>query len=69
MVGGKQGHATCKILLIYKASFVLVELNGDHKTAYKDEVKSSHPRLCGYYRISNIGLSICHVGEVTVFNW
>ena len=34
VVGGKQGHA-----------HVSVKFNGDHKTAYRDEVKSGHPQL------------------------
>ena len=31
--------------------FVSVEFNGDHKTAHKDEVKSGHPQVRGFYRI------------------
>ena len=37
-VGGKQGHAPCRIPLLQKASFASVEFNGDLKTAYNDEV-------------------------------
>ena len=35
VVGGKQGHALCKILLLNKASLLSVKFNGDHKTAAK----------------------------------
>ena len=39
-------------------SLVLVEFNGDHKTAYKDEVKSGHPQFLGYYWIRNSGVCL-----------
>ena len=35
VVVGKQGHASCKILLLDKAFFVAVEFHGDHKIATK----------------------------------
>ena len=44
VLGGNQGHAPCKILSLQQSLFfVSVEFNGDHKTAYGDEVKSGHP--------------------------
>ena len=52
VAGGKQGHhAPCMILSLYEASFVSVKFNGVHKTVYKDELKSGHPQIVGYYRI------------------
>ena len=34
VVGGRQGHAPCRILLLHKACFcVSVEFHGDHITA------------------------------------
>ena len=46
VVGGKQGHAPCEILSLYKTSFfVSIKFNGDHTTAYKDTVKFGHPFL------------------------
>ena len=63
MVLGKQDHAPCKICLLHKAFFVLVEFIGDHKTSYKDEIKSGHPQFLGYYRISICGLSAC-LGDI-----
>ena len=50
LVGVMQGHAPSKILLLDVASFC-VNFNGDHKTAYKDEVQSGHPQFWGYYQI------------------
>ena len=51
VVGGKQGHAPHKKLASMKPLFVSVKCNGNHKTSYKDEVKSGHPPFLEYYPI------------------
>ena len=59
VVASKQGHAACKIRACStKPLFISVQFNGDHETAYKDEVKSDHPQFYGYYRINNCGVCL-----------
>ena len=54
VVGGKQRHTPCKILLPHKAFFESVTFNGDHKTAYKGEAKYFHPQFLGCYQIKMV---------------
>ena len=35
VVGGKQWHALCKILLLQQILFMMVKFNGDHKIVIK----------------------------------
>ena len=51
VVGGKQGHAPCKTLLLHKDFLMSIKVNRDHKTAYKEMVNSGQLQLMGYYRI------------------
>ena len=42
---GKQFHALCKILLLLEDCFASIGFNGDHKTVYKDVIKSGYPQF------------------------
>ena len=43
--------ASLSLLPLFLPLFVSVKFNGDHKTAYTDEVKFGHPHFWDYYRI------------------
>ena len=51
MAWAKQRHAPCKYSCTTKPLLRTAEFNGDHMTAYKDEVRSGHPQFWGYYLI------------------
>ena len=48
----------CLSLFPFCLVFVSIKFNGDHTTAYKDEVKSGHPQFLGYYRIWKSGVCL-----------
>ena len=51
VVGGKQGHASCKILLLHKTSFGVSLIQWRSYDCYKDDAKSGHPQLWGHCQI------------------
>ena len=56
---GKQGKLPVKYFCSTKPLFVSVVFHGDHRTAYRDGVKSCHPQfwdIAGFNIVLSVGL-------------
>ena len=58
VVGGKQGYAPCRVLLLHKASFCVSRMSMKSHGCHENEVSPGHPHFWGYLRIEDSGVCL-----------